>query len=175
MIKRSHSLLRVRRIAGSTHRGKLIVGGRAIPCAIGRAGVRADKREGDGASPRGTFRLIALWRRPDRPAVFSLLPTIRTRPGDGWCDAPGHRLYNQPVRLPFAASHEDMWRSDGLYDLVVDVAWNRGPIVRGRGSAIFIHASRPDFSGTAGCVALTPGELRRLVVRLSSRTRIEIT
>jgi L,D-peptidoglycan transpeptidase YkuD (ErfK/YbiS/YcfS/YnhG family) len=174
MKPQSFSLLRVRRIAGSKHQGKLMVGGRTIPCAIGAKGVRADKREGDGASPRGRFRLIGLWRRPDRRAIFSLLPTIRTRPDDGWCDAPDHRLYNRPVRLPFAASHEELWRTDGLYDLVIDVAWNRGPIVKGRGSAIFIHAARPDFSGTAGCVAVAPAELRWLVERLSRRTKIEI-
>ena len=168
------SSLHVRRAVGPAHRGKLLLGGRAVPCAIGRAGIVAAKREGDGGTPRGAFRLIALWRRPDRRPARCALPTIAMRRTDGWCDDPGHRLYNRPVKLPFSASHERMWRSDGLYDLVVDIAWNRGPVVRGLGSAIFIHAARPDFSPTAGCVALTPGTLRKVLAVVARRCTIDV-
>ena len=174
MPARPFTILLVRRRIGAPHWGKLIAGGRAIPCAIGRTGISAMKREGDGASPRGTFRLLGLWMRPDRPRIQSRLMKHRISPADGWCDAPGHRLYNQPVRRPFAASHEAMWREDRLYDLVVDIAWNRGPIVKGRGSAIFMHAAREGFTATEGCVALQAKHLRWLVQHVSSRTRISI-
>ncbi|MGL4494873.1 MAG: L,D-transpeptidase family protein [Beijerinckiaceae bacterium] len=171
---RSFTIVRVRRRIGAAHWGKLIAGNRIIPCAIGRTGISAAKREGDGASPRGVFRLIALYHRPDRPRPRTGLPLKRIRPDDGWCDAPDHRLYNQPVKRPFAASHEEMWRDDALYDLVIDIDWNRSPIIKGRGSAIFMHAARPGFSATAGCVALKPRDLRWLIVRLGPRTRISI-
>ncbi|MET0606552.1 MAG: L,D-transpeptidase family protein [Beijerinckiaceae bacterium] len=161
-------------MAASPHRGKLIVDGRAFPCALGRSAIVSVKREGDGGTPRGRFRLIGLWRRPDRKPLRCLLPTRRIRPDQGWCDAPDHRLYNRPVRLPFAASHEAMWRSDHLYDLVADIDWNRGPIIKGKGSAIFLHAARPDYSATAGCVALSPGDLRRLFGRISRNCLIQI-
>jgi L,D-peptidoglycan transpeptidase YkuD (ErfK/YbiS/YcfS/YnhG family) len=146
-----------------------------IPCALGRSGTTSRKREGDGASPVGRFRLIGAYFRPDRrPRPRTLLPLRAIRPEDGWCDDPGHRLYNRPVRLPFPASHEEMWRADHLYDVVVDIAWNRGPTAKGRGSAIFLHLRRPDFAPTAGCVAVSPDAIGRLLARIGPRTRIEI-
>lgn len=174
MHPRPFTMLLVRHRFGAPHWGKLIVAGRAIPCAIGRTGIRATKREGDGASPRGTFRLLALWFRPDRQRPQSRLPMIRISPNDGWCDAAGHRCYNRPVKTPCAASHEVMWRDDQLYDLVIDIDWNRTTIARGRGSAIFMHAARTGFSATAGCVALQAKELRWLAARISRKTKIDI-
>ena len=142
---------------------------------MGPAGIAAAKREGDGVTPQGTFALRGLWRRADRTLRPPTgLPTRTTRPDDGWCDAVGHRRYNRPVKLPFPASHERMWRDDGLYDLVVEIGWNDRPARAGRGSAIFLHAARPGFTPTAGCVALAPAVLRRLVGRIGPRTRIEI-
>lgn len=132
------------------------------------------KREGDGASPRGRFRLLALWFRPDRQRPQSHLPMIAIAPDDGWCDAADHRRYNCPVKTPCAASHEMMWRDDRLYDLVVDIDWNRSAITKGRGSAIFIHAARCGFSATAGCVALQAKELRWLMTRIGRNTKIDI-
>lgn len=174
MPARPFTILLVRRRFGAPHWGKLIAGGRAIPCAIGRTGITTMKREGDGASPRGTFALLGLWFRPDKRRPRSLLPLRRIHREDGWCDAPGHPRYNQPIKRPCPASHEEMWRDDALYDLVIDIAWNRGPIIKGRGSAIFIHAARQGFSGTAGCIALRAKDLRWLAENIGSSTRIDI-
>ena len=146
-----------------------------MPCALGRSGVTRSKREGDGATPLGRFRLLGGFYRPDggpRPRV--LLPLRPIRRSDGWCDAPGHRLYNRPVRLPFPASHERLWRDDHLYDVVLDIAWNRGPIRPGRGSAIFLPLAKPGFKPTEGCVAVPPGRVRALLVRIGPGTRIVI-
>lgn len=146
-----------------------------VPCALGRSGVTSRKREGDGASPRATLRPLALYVRADRglpPA--SALPVRRIRPSDGWCDDPRHRRYNQPVHLPFGASHERMWRDDSLYDLVVDLDWNRRPAVRSRGSAIFLHVARPGLLPTEGCIALPKPVLRRILARMGPGTRIVI-
>lgn len=144
-------------------------------CALGPAGVTSTKREGDGATPRGSFLLRRLWVRVDRVRRPDCgLPTHVTRRCDGWCDAPGHRLYNRLVRLPFPASHETLWRDDALYDLVAEIGWNDRSPRPGRGSAIFLHAARPGFPPTAGCVALAPPALRRLLARIGPKTRLAI-
>jgi L,D-peptidoglycan transpeptidase YkuD (ErfK/YbiS/YcfS/YnhG family) len=98
----------------------------------------------------------------------------RITPCAGWCDAAGHRLYNRPVRLPFSASHEAMWREDGLYDLVVELDWNIRPRTQGRGSAIFMHVAQPGYSPTAGCVALGLRDLRRVLSAVSRNCRLVI-
>ncbi len=169
------AVVRVFRSPLDHRRGRLVAGGMEIPCALGRAGTTHAKREGDGASPVGRFPLVAAYYRADRrPRPRTLLPLAPIRPSDGWCDDPSHRAYNRPVRLPFQASHERMWREDHLYDVVVDLAFNRGPFRRGRGSAIFLHLRRPDFEPTAGCIAVAPAAAARLLARLGPRTRIEI-
>jgi L,D-peptidoglycan transpeptidase YkuD (ErfK/YbiS/YcfS/YnhG family) len=169
------AFLLVTRRAGYRSRGVVIAAGRAIPCALGRAGIRGLKREGDGATPAGRFRLGQVWWRADRgPAPGGMLPRRRIRPDDGWCDASGDPRYNRPVRLPCRVSHEEMWRTDRLYDLLVEICCNVRPRIAGRGSAIFLHAARPGFLPTAGCVALAPAELRRLLARLGPKTRMVI-
>ncbi|HEY0421221.1 MAG TPA: L,D-transpeptidase family protein, partial [Acetobacteraceae bacterium] len=82
---------------------------------------------------------------------------------DGWCDDPGHPDYNRMIRLPHSARHEELWRRDGLYDILGVLGWNDEPVERGRGSAIFLHVCRPDFAPTEGCVALPAGDLRALL------------
>ncbi len=169
--------LRVRPAVADGRRGHLLVPGAVIPCALGKGGIVRAKREGDGGSPRGSFRLrggsFRLDRLGRRPAT--LLPLRPTRPQDGWCDEPGDRRYNRPIRLPAPGiSAERMWREDGLYDVVIDLDHNRGPIRPGRGSAIFLHVARPGFLPTEGCVALRLPDLLRLLRRLGPRTRIRI-
>lgn len=168
--------IRVIRRPGCPRRGVLIAGGLTLPCALGRGGVSSKKREGDGATPRATLLPLQAFYRADhgqRPR--SALPLKPIRAGDGWCDGPGDRNYNRAVRLPYRASCETMMRSDALYDIVVDLDWNRRPAVAGRGSAIFMHAARPGFLPTEGCIALPIAALRRLLPRLGPHTRITIT
>jgi len=169
------SLIRVFRSPLDHRRGLLVAGALRIPCALGRGATTHAKREGDGASPVGRFRILQAFYRADRlPRPRTLLALRPIRPTDGWCDAPAHRAYNRPVRLPFGASHETLWREDRLYDVVLDIAWNRGPIRKGRGSAIFLHLRRRDFEPTAGCVAIGPESVARLLGRIGPKTRIEI-
>ena len=164
--------LLVRTAPGTRTRGWLTVGPLAIPVALGRGGVKANKREGDGGTPRGRFRLRRLWWRPDRGArPQSLLPIRRIARDDGWCEDPADRRYNRPIKAP---AGDRMWRDDHLYDLVVEIDHNTQPRVAGRGSAVFIHVARPGLTPTAGCVALDKGRLRRLLGRLGPRTVIEI-
>ena len=174
---RKHSLSRmtVRRKPGNPTRGWLIAGPLALPVALGRGGVKANKREGDGATPRGTFRAKRLWWRAERHArPATLLPVQRISPDDGWCENPSDRHYNRPVKVPPGSNADRLARADALYDFIVEIDHNTRPRVSGRGSAVFIHVARPQFSATAGCVALDINALRRLLARLGPRTRIVV-
>lgn len=150
--------------------------GHETRCAIGRSGISAAKREGDGASPAGTYALREGFFRPDRvtPPETALKLTPLSK-DDGWCDAPDDPSYNRSVKLPYAASHEEMWREDGLYDVVVVIGYNDDPVVAGKGSAIFMHICREDYGPTAGCVAVPLGDMLTLLPRLSAATRITFT
>jgi L,D-peptidoglycan transpeptidase YkuD (ErfK/YbiS/YcfS/YnhG family) len=142
---------------------------------LGRAGITGAKREGDGATPRGRFRLLAAMYRPDRlPRPLTYLPLSAIRPDSGWCDDPTDRAYNQPVRLPYAANHEELWRADHLYDVVIVLDYNIRPAIPGAGSAIFLHLATPDYAPTAGCVAVSPKTMHRLLPRLGTETVIDI-
>lgn len=145
-------------------------------CAVcGRGGVRADKREGDGASPAGTFALLYGYYRPDRvsPPRTGLKMTA-LQPDDGWVDDPADPNYNRPVKLPYPAHHEELWRTDGLYDLLVVLGYNTDPVVPGAGSAIFLHVARPDMAPTEGCIATGRDELARLLPLLGPGSTLTI-
>jgi L,D-peptidoglycan transpeptidase YkuD (ErfK/YbiS/YcfS/YnhG family) len=135
-------------------------GGLRLRCALGRGGVRRDKREGDGATPAGSWAMRRLLYRADRVALpQSALPASAIGQEDGWCDAPEDRNYNLPIRLPYSASAETLYRRDGVYDLVVPLGYNDAPVAAGAGSAIFLHVAQPDFAPTEGCVALALTDL----------------
>ena len=168
-------LIQVYRSPIDHRRGRIVAGSLTIPCALGRSGTTRRKREGDGATPLGRFHLLGCFYRADRgPRPPARLPIASIRKVDGWCDDPADRRYNRPVRLPYPARHERMWREDHVYDVVVDIACNRGPIVPGRGSAIFLHLARADFAPTEGCVAVPRQMIRRLLERIGPDTWIEI-
>ena len=151
--------------------GKLHTPLGALECTIGRGGITSDKREGDLATPRGSFPLRACYYRPDRlDAPQTGLPLIALTPEDGWCDAPADPHYNQPVKLPFSASHEKLWRDEPVYDLIIPLGYNDGPIVPGKGSAIFLHLMRDDGVGTEGCIALKRADLLALLPHLGKET-----
>lgn len=156
--------------------GQARLGDEVFSCLLGRSGVRVDKREGDGATPAGAYPLRRVLYRADKlpnpPATA--LPLAAIRPDDGWCDDPGHPLYNQPVKLPFSSSHEEMWRADGLYDLVAVLGYNDDPVLAGKGSAIFLHVARADGGPTAGCLAFALGDLLRILERLGPDSRVII-
>lgn len=173
------SKIAVRRRPGAPHLGLLRVGAMSVPVALGRGGTGFDKREGDGRTPAGSWRIRRVLYRPDHgPRPATRLPVAALRPDDGWCDAPTDRRYNRPVRLPLGGlrpiSHERMWRDDDVYDLVLVLDHNTRPRVAGRGSAVFMHLARPGFQPTAGCVALRRADLRRLLARLAPDARLVV-
>jgi L,D-peptidoglycan transpeptidase YkuD (ErfK/YbiS/YcfS/YnhG family) len=149
-----------------TSDGILTYRGLRFRCALGKGGIRAeaDKREGDGATPLGRYPVRQILYRPDRlDAPATVLPVQALTPQDGWCDDPADPAYNRFVTLPFAASHEKLWRQDHVYDVIVVLGHNDDPPVPGLGSAIFMHVARPDYSGTEGCIALALPDLLALL------------
>lgn len=155
--------------------GWLVAGPLAVPVALGRAGIKANKREGDGATPRGRFRPRRLWWRAERhPRPATLLPSRRIKPDDGWCEDPADRRYNRPVTVALESRADRLARTDALYDFIVEIDHNTRPRIAGRGSAVFIHAARKGFAPTAGCIALRLDTLRRLLARIGPHTRITV-
>ena len=131
---------------------------------LGHGGIRSRKQEGDGATPVGRLPLRRVFYRADRgPPPRSLVPVEPLAPQDGWCDEPADPRYNLRVQLPYEGRHERLWRADGVYDVIGVLGWNDAPVVRGRGSAIFIHVAAPDLRPTEGCIALPEAELRAVL------------
>jgi L,D-peptidoglycan transpeptidase YkuD (ErfK/YbiS/YcfS/YnhG family) len=167
--------IRVASRPGQRSRGWLFAGALVIPVALGRTGIKADKREGDGSTPRGRFHPVRLWWRADRlPRPQTSLPARRIGPTDAWCEDPRNRRYNRSFRRSANEPGDRLRRDDALYDLIVEIDHNTRPRVAGRGSAVFFHIARPGFGPTAGCVAMRRLDLQRLLGRLTRKTRIII-
>jgi L,D-peptidoglycan transpeptidase YkuD (ErfK/YbiS/YcfS/YnhG family) len=143
--------------------------------AVGAGGVRPDKKEGDRATPAGTFSLPFGMYRPDRNDLPNTdLPMTPLREAHAWVDDPNDPKYNQLVELPYPSHTEELWRKDGIYDLLVVVGYNMNPTQPGAGSAIFLHIARPDFSPTDGCVAVSPSVLLELINVLGADSTLTI-
>jgi L,D-peptidoglycan transpeptidase YkuD (ErfK/YbiS/YcfS/YnhG family) len=155
--------------------GRLIWPGGSARAVVGRNGVAANKREGDGATPAGTFPLVSGFYRPDRmgPPHSGLLVRALL-PRDAWVDDPADHNYNRLVSLPYPAHTEQMWLEDAVYDLLVVIGYNMDPVMPGVGSAIFLHIARPDFSPTAGCIAVEKDVLVRLMPLLGFGSTITV-
>jgi L,D-peptidoglycan transpeptidase YkuD (ErfK/YbiS/YcfS/YnhG family) len=175
MRRRVLSLIRVRAKPGRPTCGILLAGPHTIPVVLGRGGIRANKFEGDGATPRGRFRLVRLWWRADRhPHPPTLLPTRRIYRALAWCEDTTDRRYNRPFRRAADDGGDRLWRDDQLYDFVIEIDHNSRPRIARRGSAVFVHVARRNRSPTAGCVALAPKDLQRLLAVLGPQTRIAV-
>ena len=161
----------------ATADGFIDIGGRRVRCALGKGGVKpaAEKREGDGASPAGVWPIRRVLYRPGRGeapvTAFDLAPISLH---DGWCDDPRDPAYNRPVYLPYPASAEHLWLESAVYDVVVVLGHNDDPVVPYMGSAIFLHLSQPDYSPTAGCVAIPRTEMEALLKLARPGDAVEI-
>lgn len=167
-ITRKRPVARVLALSDKCARGILQFRNLRFPVAIGKSGVRASKREGDGATPRGEWPAVRLYYRPGRlRRPRTAMPVEPLRPDLGWCDQPFDRNYNRPIQLPYRASAEQLWRGDDLYDLILVLNYNFSRRTSGRGSAIFVHIARPGFPPTEGCIALKREHLLRLAAALT--------
>ncbi len=173
--RRQPRQLFVRSLSKGVSQGFLDLGFTRIPCALGRSGMRAIKREGDGATPLGRFCTLSFYFRADRtPRPMTALPVSPLHPNDGWCDASSDRNYNRPVRHPYPTSAERLWRHDNLYDVIGILDYNIVPRRRGRGSAIFLHIAHPDYRPTEGCIAVCAPDMKRLLTWLGPKTEFWI-
>ena len=173
-VKRGRPII-IRRAPGHRNRALVAFGHDVRPAALGRAGIRALKREGDGGTPLGRFPVREIYYRADRvgrPRTQLRLRAIRD--DDCWCDDPADRNYNQLGKLSSRRSSEGLKRVDHLYDLVLVLGYNDRPRIKGKGSAIFIHLARPGFTPTDGCIALSRHDLVRLVAHLHPRSMIVV-
>jgi L,D-peptidoglycan transpeptidase YkuD (ErfK/YbiS/YcfS/YnhG family) len=173
--ERPLAVVRIRAAAGNPRRGWLVGGPQTIPVALGRGGIIANKREGDGGTPTGIFHPRRLWWRADRhPRPKTWLPIRAIRPEDAWCEDPASRHYNQPVRLGHGDGGDRLRRDDQLYDFIIEIDHNTQPTIAGRGSAVFLHLARPDFSPTAGCVSMTRSAMLHLLRQIGPHTKVII-
>ncbi len=157
----------VRRAPGRPKEARVRLAHGVRRAALGRGGLKAFKREGDGATPIGSLPLRGVLYRADRLArPRTALPLRAIGAFDGWCDDPSDRNYNRLVRLPYRRSAETMMRDDGLYDVLLVLAYNERPRVRGRGSAIFAHLAHPGYAPTDGCIAFSREDMAAVLAQV---------
>lgn len=172
---RKGNTLTVRAAPSNPSRAFVKMGPLTVPAAIGRTGRSAFKREGDGATPIARMALLYGFVRGERVrGLKTPLALRRITPSMLWCDQPEHASYNRLVRAPFQPSHEDMARADGLYDICLVLDWNITSRARHRGSAIFFHLIKPGYQPTAGCVAVSLRDMKRLLPYLRKGTKVQV-
>ena len=144
-------------------------------CALGKAGIRVKKKEGDNITPKGTYKIIRIYCRKDRiRQVKSRIKIYKINKKIGWCDDPRSKKYNQLIKLPNKFRHEKFYRKDHLYDLIIVLNYNMRPVVKNKGSAIFIHLARRNYNPTKGCIALSKNNLLIILNKINKNTKIEI-
>ena len=144
-------------------------------CALGKAGVKKKEKEGDNITPKGTFKITKMYYRPDKiKNIISLVKKIKIKNNMGWCDDPSSNLYNRQIKLPNKFRHEKLYRKDNLYDLILVLNYNINPIIKYKGSAIFIHVAKNSYKKTKGCIALKKKHLIELVSKIKKNTKIKI-
>ena len=144
-------------------------------CALGKAGVKKKEKEGDNITPKGIFKITKIYYRQDKiKNITSVLKKIKIKENMGWCDDPNSPLYNQQITLPNKYSHEKLYRNDNLYDLILVLNYNLNPIIKNKGSAIFIHIAKNSYKKTKGCIALKKVHLIELISKIKKNTKVKI-
>ena len=144
-------------------------------CALGKAGVESRKQEGDNVTPKGTFKIVKIYYRSDRiKKISSRFRPIKITKNMGWCDDPNSKNYNQLIKLPTKYGHEKLHKKNNVYDLIVVLNYNMNPIIKNKGSAIFIHVANKKYKKTAGCIALKKIHLLNLIKKIKKKTKVII-
>ena len=144
-------------------------------CALGRAGIKKKEKEGDNVTPKGIFKITSVYYRPDRiKNIITTIKKIKIKKNRGWCDDPNSIHYNKQIKLPSKFSHEKLYRKDNLYDLFLVLNYNIKPIIKNKGSAIFIHITKKNYKKTKGCIALKKKHLIELISKIKKNTKIKI-
>jgi len=144
-------------------------------CALGKGGIKKKIKEGDNITPKGIFKITKIYYRPDKvKKIFTRIKTIIIKKDMGWCDDPRSILYNKQIKLPTKFSHEKFYRDDNLYDLILVLSYNTKPIIKNKGSAIFIHVAKSYYKKTKGCISLKKQDLIKLISNIKKNTKIKI-
>ena len=144
-------------------------------CALGKAGVESRKQEGDNVTPKGTFKIVKIYYRSDRiKKISSKFRPIKITKNMGWCDDPNSKNYNQLIKLPTKYGHEKLHKKNNVYDLIIVLNYNMNPIIKNKGSAIFIHVAKKKYKKTAGCIALKKIHLLNLIKKIEKNTKVII-
>jgi len=144
-------------------------------CALGKAGVNKKIKEGDNITPKGVFKITKIYYRADKMKIIKTnIKKIKITKNMGWCDDPLSRFYNRQIKLPSKFSHENLHRNDDLYDLVAVINYNTNPIIKNKGSAIFIHVAKNSYRKTRGCIALKKKDLINILTKIKKNTKIKI-
>lgn len=144
-------------------------------CSVGKFGITNRKKEGDLKTPAGYFKVLKCFYRADKiQKPLTKLKCIKIKKNMGWCDDPKSKQYNQLIILPNKYKHEKLYRKDNIYDLILVLNYNTRPILKNKGSAIFIHVATKNYKKTAGCIALKKKHLIRLIEKINKKTKINI-
>jgi L,D-peptidoglycan transpeptidase YkuD (ErfK/YbiS/YcfS/YnhG family) len=144
-------------------------------CSLGKAGIKKKIKEGDNITPKGIFKIIKIYYRAGRiKKIKTPIQTIKIRKNMGWCDDSKSKHYNKQINLPTNYTHEKLYRDDNIYDLIAVLNYNSKPVIKNKGSAIFIHIARSSYKKTKGCIALKKGDLIRLITQIKKNTKIKI-
>ena len=144
-------------------------------CALGKAGIKKKAKEGDNITPKGIFKIIKIYYRPDKiKKIKTLIKKIKIKKNMGWCDDPNSRFYNKQIKLPSLLGHEKLYRNDNVYDLIAVLNYNTNPIIKNKGSAIFIHIAKKNLNKTKGCIAIKKENLIHLLSKIRINTQIKI-
>jgi L,D-peptidoglycan transpeptidase YkuD (ErfK/YbiS/YcfS/YnhG family) len=144
-------------------------------CALGKGGVKKKIVEGDNITPKGIFKIIKIYYRPDKiRKIKTLIKKIKIKKNMGWCDDPNSDFYNKQIKLPTKLSHEKLYRNNNLYDLIAVLNYNTNPIIKNKGSAIFMHIGKDSYKKTKGCIALKKEHLIKIISKIKKNTKIKI-
>ena len=144
-------------------------------CALGKRGIGKKKREGDKITPIGTYKIFKIYYRKDRlKKINSKIKLHKINNNFAWCDDPLSKKYNQLIKLPTKYGHEKLFRRDNIYDLILVLNYNMKPVIKNKGSAIFIHVARKNYESTEGCIALKKSDLIMLIRKIKKNTKITI-
>ena len=144
-------------------------------CSFGKNGIGIKKKEGDGITPRGIFKLTKIFYREDKVKnIKTRINKFKIKKNMGWCDDPKSKFYNKLIKLPSKLGHEKLYRKDNIYNIVIVLNYNMDPIIKNKGSAIFIHVAKKNYKETQGCISLKQEELIKLIQIVKRNQKIRI-
>ena len=144
-------------------------------CALGKRGIGYKRKEGDLITPKGTYKVKYILYRKDRvKKIQTKIKKIAIRKDMGWCDDPKSKDYNKLIKLPYAYSFEKLFRKENNYDIILILNYNMNPVIKNKGSAIFIHIAKKNYKKTDGCIALKKAHLLKIIKRINKNTTIKI-